>query len=197
MRIVVMNHITLDGVMQSPGRVDEDTRDGFDQGGWATTRSDDVVGEAMGERMAAGGGLAGWLFGRRTYEELLRHWNSVPDSPFAESLNNARKYVASTTLREPLPWPNSTLLEGDAADAVAELKAQGKGFVVFGSGELVRALARRGLVDTYVLMIHPLVLGTGARLFTEDSAYDTLELAESVTTKTGVVVATYHVRRDA
>ena len=91
MRIVVMNHITLDGVMQSPGRVDEDTRGGFVQGGWATSRIDDLVGEAMGERMAAGGGLAGWLFGRRTYEELLGHWNSVPDSPFAEVLNNARK----------------------------------------------------------------------------------------------------------
>jgi dihydrofolate reductase len=96
-RIVVMNHVTLDGVMQGPGRPNEDTRGGFAYGGWGRGAApDDAPGKAMGERMAAGGGLAGWLFGRRTYEQLLSHWNQQPDSPFGPMLNNARKYVAST-----------------------------------------------------------------------------------------------------
>ena len=191
MRIVVMNHITLDGVMQGPGRADEDTRDGFDQGGWAIPRSDDVVGEAMGERMAAGGGLAGWLFGRRTYEELLRHWNSVPDSPFAESLNNARKYVASTTLREPLPWPNSTLLGGDAVKAVARLREEPGGVLgIMGSGVLIQALRRDRLIDEYLLMVHPIVLGSGRRLFAEGPPTE-LTLLGARTSPTSVVLATY------
>ena len=117
-RVVVINNVTLDGVMQAPGRPDEDTRRGFEHGGWAVMpNSDPVIGSAMGERMAQSGGL---LLGRRTYEDLLSYWNSQ-ESPFKEALNNAPKYVASRTLREPLPWPNSTLLEGDAADAVAVL----------------------------------------------------------------------------
>ncbi|HEY6396906.1 MAG TPA: dihydrofolate reductase, partial [Solirubrobacteraceae bacterium] len=125
-RIVVMNHVTLDGVMQAPGRPEEDTRGGFTYGGWGrlSETPDDAVGKAMGERMAAGGGLGGWLFGRRTYEDLLSYWNQQPDSPFGPALNNSPKYVASTTLIAPLPWPNSTLLHGDLADAVGKLKAQ-------------------------------------------------------------------------
>jgi dihydrofolate reductase len=191
MRIVVMNHITLDGVMQGPGRVDEDTRDGFDQGGWATPRSDDVVGEVMGERMAAGGGLAGWLFGRRTYEDLLRHWNSVPDNPFAEPLNNARKYVASTTLREPLPWPNSTLLGADPVQAVAHLREEPGGVLgIMGSGVLIQALRRDRLIDEYLLMVHPVVLGSGRRLF-PDGPPTELTLVGVRRSPTGVVLATY------
>src|SRR5690242_16642672 len=116
-RVVVMNHISLDGVMQAPGRPDEDTRDGFDRGGWAI--SDESAGAAWGERMAAGGGLAGWVFGRRTYEDVLGYWTQRDDSPFGSALLNASKYVASTTLPEPLPWPNSTLLHGNVPDAVA------------------------------------------------------------------------------
>src|SRR5579883_1730052 len=109
-RIVVMNHVTLDGVMQGPGRPDEDTRDGFTSGGWGhrSATPDDACGKAMGERMAAGGGLAGWLFGRWTYEQLLSHWNKQHDSPFTSALNNTPKYVVSKTLTEPLSWPNST-----------------------------------------------------------------------------------------
>jgi dihydrofolate reductase len=191
MRIVVMNHITLDGVMQGPGRVDEDTRDGFDQGGWATPRNDDVVGEAMGETMAAGGGLAGWLFGRRTYEELLRHWNSVPDSPFAEPLNNARKYVASTTLREPLPWPNSTLLGPDPVKAVARLRQEPGGVLgIMGSGVLIQTLRRERLIDEYLLMVHPIVVGSGRRLFPEGPPTE-LTLLGARTSPTGVILATY------
>jgi dihydrofolate reductase len=191
MRIVVMNHITLDGVMQGPGRVDEDTRDGFVQGGWATSRSDDLVGQAMGERMAAGGGLAGWLFGRRTYEDLLAHWNSVPDSPFAEALNNAQKYVASTTLREPLPWPNSTLLDGDAVEAVARVREDRRGVLgIMGSGVLIQALRRDSLIDEYLLMIHPIVLGSGRLLFPEGPPTE-LTLVDIKTSSSGVILATY------
>jgi dihydrofolate reductase len=189
MRIVIMNHLTLDGVMQGPGRPDEDRRGGFEHGGWATPRSDEVVGRAMGMRMASSGGL---LFGRRTYEDLLSHWNSVPDSPFAEPLNGAQKWVVSTTLEEPLPWPNSTLVRGDVVEAVRRLKADGDGDLgVMGSGQLIRTLLPHGLIDEYLLFIHPLVLGSGRRLFPEDGPTVDLELTEAVTATTGVLVASY------
>src|SRR6202035_4845442 len=139
----------------------------FSHGGWGH-RSDgpeDAVGKAMRERMTAGGGLAGWLFGRRTYEDLLSYWNQQPDSPFGPLLNNAPKYVASTTLEDPLPWPNSTLLRGDIADAVGTLKAQSDGVLaIMGSGVLIGSLMAAGLIDEYLLMIPPLVLGSGRRL---------------------------------
>lgn len=160
-RIVVMNHVTLDGVMQGPGRP-EDTQGGFTHGGWGqrSATAGDAAGQAMGERMAAGGGLAGWLFGRRTYEELLATWNAR-GGPFKDALNNSAKYVASATLHEPLPWPNSTLLRGDLADAVGALKAESGGVLaIMGSGVLIGALMAADLIDEYLLMIHPLVLGT-------------------------------------
>ena len=117
--------------------------------------------------MAAGGGLAGWLFGRRTYEDLLATWNAR-GGPFRDSLNNTPKYVASTTLAEPLPWPSSTLLRGDVVAAVRELRARTDGVLgIMGSGELIASLMAANLVDEYLLMIHPLVLGTGRRLFPE------------------------------
>jgi dihydrofolate reductase len=197
-RIVVMNHVTLDGVMQGPGRPEEDTRGGFTQGGWGhrSTMPGDAAGKAMGERMAAGGGLAGWLFGRRTYEGLLSYWNQQPDSPFGPMLNNAPKYVASTTLKEPLLWPNSTLLYGDIADAVGALKAQSAGVLaIMGSGQVIGALMAADLIDEYLLMIHPLVLGSGRRLFPE-KVYVPLRLTNSVTTATGVVIASYEPARD-
>jgi dihydrofolate reductase len=192
-RIVVMNHLTLDGVMQGPGRPDEDTRGGFTHGGWArrTEPADRAVGRAMGERMAAGGGLTGWLFGRRTYEGLLGYWNQQPDSQFGPMLNASAKYVVSTTLDEPLPWPNSTLLRGGFPDAVGALKAQSGGVLaIMGSGDLIASLMAAGLIDEFLLMIHPVVLGSGRRLFPEDVEVS-LRLIDSVTTDTGVVIATY------
>jgi len=185
------------GVMQGPGRPDEDTRGGFTQGGWGhrSATAGDAAGKAMGERMAAGGGLAGWLFGRRTYEELLAHWNRQ-GGPFKEALNNAPKYVASTTLKEPLPWPNSTLLRGDIPEAVRALKAQTSGVLaIMGSGELIGSLMAVDLIDEYLLMIHPLVLGTGRRLFPEKVRVP-LRLTDCVTTPTGVVIATYEPTKD-
>jgi dihydrofolate reductase len=197
-RIIVMNHVTLDGVMQGPGRPEEDTRGGFTRGGWGqvSTMPDDAEGKAMGERMAAGGGLAGWLFGRRTYEDLLSYWNQQPASPFGAMLTNAPKYVASTTLAEPLPWPNSTALRGNVAEAVGELKAESAGVLaIMGSGELIGSLMAADLIDEYLLMIHPLVLGSGRRLFPE-KVHVPLRLTNSLTTATGVVIATYQPARD-
>jgi dihydrofolate reductase len=187
-RVVVINHVTLDGVMQAPGRPDEDTRDGFEHGGWGARNSDEVMGRAMGERMASSGAL---LLGRRTYEDFHAFWPQQTGNPYTDVLNRAQKYVASTTLSEPLPWMNSTLLE-DVPAAVAELKQQpGKDLVVLGSGELVRSLMGADLIDAYVLMIHPLVLGGGRKLFPEGATHSALRLTDSVTTTTGVVIASY------
>jgi len=191
-RIVVMNHVTLDGVMQGPGSADEDTRGGFAYGGWAeqAASADDAAGKAMGERMAAGGGLAGWVFGRRTYEQVLASWNAE-GGRFKEALNNTPKHVVSTTLEEPLAWPNSTLLRGDTADALRALKAQSDGVLaIMGSGELIGSVLAAGLIDEYLLMIHPLVLGTGRRLF-PGGARIPLRLTGNATSAAGVVIATY------
>ena len=189
-KIVAFTSLTLDGVMQAPGRPDEDRRGGFEHGAWATPYSDSVMGSVAGASGASAGGL---LFGRRTYEDFYGVWpKRTDDNPFTAVLNNTQKYVASTTLKEPLPWINSTLLKGDAAEAVARLKAQpGKDFVVLGSGVLLQSLMRRNLVDEWVLLIHPLVLGSGRRLFTDGGAFATLRLVDTKTSTTGVVIATY------
>lgn len=187
-KIVVTNNLTLDGVMQAPGRPDEDTRDDFEHGGWAVPYFDEVMGKVMGEAMANGGPL---LLGRRTYEDFYSFWPNQTDNPFTEVLNKTRKYVVSGTLREPLPWENSTLLDGDVVAAVQRLKAQSdEDMTVLGSGQLVYALIRNNLVDVYRLSIHPLVLGAGRRMFPDDTVVD-LRLTNSVTTTTGVVIATY------
>jgi dihydrofolate reductase len=145
----------------------------------------------MAEGMADGGPL---LFGRRTYEDFYGFWPDQQDNPFTDVLNAVQKYVASTALEEPLPWANSTLLDRDAVHAVAELKQQpGKELSVLGSGELVRSLLRHELVDRFVLMIHPLILGTGTRLFPDRGASAALQLVESVSTTTGVVIGTYEI----
>jgi dihydrofolate reductase len=188
-RIVVMENLSLDGVMQAPGRADEDLRGDFAHGGWALPYKDEVMGKIMAGGMAHVGPL---LFGRRTYEDFYKVWPNRTDNPFTAVLDNAQKYVASTTLTEPLPWKNSTLLTGDMMDAVARLKKlPGKDLLVMGSGELVRSLIRRNLVDDYVLLIHPLMLGSGRRLFDDDGAFAALRLVDSKTTTTGVMIATY------
>jgi dihydrofolate reductase len=188
-KIVATISLTLDGVMQAPGRPDEDRRGGFEYGGWAGPYKDSVMMEAMGKGMAQGSDL---LFGRRTYEDFFAVWPGRKDNPFTAVLDNSQKYVASRTLREPLPWQNSALLSGDAAETVARLKGQpGKDLTVLGSGDLLQTLARHGLVDAYVLLIHPLLLGRGRRLFGDDAPRAALRLVESVTTTTGVVIATY------
>src|ERR1700680_3476129 len=183
-------NLTLDGVMQAPGRPDEDSRGGFAHGGWAVPYADAEMGKMAAESMATTGAL---LFGRRTYEDFYSVWpNRTDGNPFTAVLTNTRKYVASTTLVESLPWVNSTLLNGDAATAVATLKEQpGKDLVILGSGELVKSLMRRNLIDLYVLQIHPLLLGAGRRLFCDDGSSPSLRLVDSKTSTTGVIIATY------
>jgi dihydrofolate reductase len=189
-KVIVIEHLTLDGVMQAPGSSDEDPRDGFEQGGWANQRQDPAMQEVMGARMSSAWAL---LTGRTTYEQFADYWPKQEPNPFTEALNSVQKYVASTTLTEPLPWQNSTLLKGDVANAVAGLKRElGENLVVFGSGVLVRSLLPHDLVDELVLLIHPLVLGSGRRLFPETgSSPSAFELVEAETTGTGMVIATY------
>jgi dihydrofolate reductase len=189
--IQVFVSVSLDGVMQAPGRPDEDTRGGFSRGGWATKYADPVMWEGMGRA----GSL---LFGRRTFEDFYGVWPTRSDNPFTPVLNASQKYVVSTTLEEPLPWENSTLLRGDAADAVAELKVKlDQDLMILGSGHLVRSLMGSDLIDGYTLLIHPLVLGTGQRLFTDGGPPEDLELTGSTSTGTGVVIATYRCHASA
>lgn len=189
-RITTHTFLTLDGVMQGPGRPDEDRRGGFEHGGWAPPYQDEVMGTASAEGMAETEAL---LFGRRTYEDFYGYWpNQTEPNPFTAMLNNVQKYVVSTTLEEPLPWSNSTLLNGDAAESVARLRDQpGGDIVILGSGELIRSLMRHHLIDQYTLLIHPLMLGTGRRLFPDDGSAASLQLVDTVTTTTGVIMATY------
>ena len=189
-KVVVIEHLTLDGVMQGPARPDEDRRDGFEYGGWGAAGNDPAMQKVTGARMGSSWSL---LVGRTTYEDLASFWPNQPKpNPFTEVLNEVEKFVASTTLTEPLPWQNSTLLKGDAADAVAKLKKEhDKTLVIFGSGVLVQSLMRRDLIDEYVLQIHPLVLGKGRRLFPDGSPLTNFSLVDSVATGTGVIIATY------
>ena len=189
-KVIVNNSLTLDGVMQAPGRPEEDLRGDFEHGGWAQPYFDEVMGSIAAEGIAKGGSL---LLGRRTYEDFAAFWpTQSDDNPFTAVMNDFQKYVASTTLEEPLSWNKSTLLKGDAAEAVAALKEQpGKDLVVLGSGELVQSLMRRRLIDEYVLLIHPLILGSGRRLFTDGGSSAELRLVDTKTTTTGVVIATY------
>jgi len=187
--VSVFDHVTLDGVMQAPGRPDEDCRDDFRHGGWSPPYGDEVMGEYMAEGLARDVDL---LLGRRTYEDFAGFWPKQKGNPFSTVLNERRKYVASRTLSKPLEWSNSTLLAGDAADAVERLKQEpGKDIVILGSGELTRALMARGLVDELTLAIHPLVLGSGRRLFEHDGTYAALRLVDAKPTTTGVIMATY------
>lgn len=186
--IVVFNSLTLDGVMQAPGGVNEDRRGGFNDGGWSHPYQDEVMGEVAANGMASGGAL---LLGRFTYENFYAYWPHQTDNPFTEVLNRTQKYVASRTLSEPLSWENSTLLEGEAEEQVARIKAgEGPDIVVLGSGQLLSTLISHELVDRYVLLIHPLVLGAGRRMFTADIQV-TLDLVDVVTTTKGVIIATY------
>jgi dihydrofolate reductase len=187
--VVACTNVTLDGVMQAPARPDEDPRDGFSRGGWAAPYA---AMTRVGPVFARAGAL---LLGRRTYVDFANVWPSRPESPFTPWLNATPKYVASRTLREPLPWVNSTLLGGDVATAVARLRRElEKDLLVLGSGELVQSLMRADLVDEYVLLVHPLVLGSGRRLFVGGGAPATLRLVASDATPDGVIVATYRAR---
>jgi dihydrofolate reductase len=190
MRVIVSEFLTLDGVMQAPGGADEDPSGGFEHGGWQGPYFDDAAGKAIFEGMAASDGF---LLGRKTYEIFAAFWPSAPaDDPLAETINSLPKYVVSKSLKEPLEWNNSHLIKGDVAEGIAKLKAQpGKDLQVIGSGDLAQTLMEHDLVDEYRLMVHPIVLGSGRRLFRDGSATTALRLVDSTTTGTGVLILTY------
>jgi len=188
MRVLAVNHLSLDGVLQGPGRPDEDTRDGFRHGGWAQDDNDPAMFAAMGERLGQG---FSWLFGRRSYDDMLAYWNQA-GGPFKDSLNATRKYANSSSPDTQLKWPNSMLLARYVPAQVAVLRGQpGGNLVIMGSGQLIRSLLPLGLVDELFLMIHPLVLGSGRRLFGPDHDARRLRLVDSATTGTGVLMVTY------
>jgi len=189
-KLVVSEFLTLDGVMQGPGDPNEDRSGGFDQGGWQLAFFDDVFGRTLLDGFANAGGF---LLGRRTYEIFAAYWPNQPaEDPVAGPLNSLPKHVVSTTLQEPLAWQNSNLISGSVADEVASLKDQpGKEIQVIGSGELVQTLIRNELVDEYRLMIHPIVLGNGKRLFREGGTPARMRLVDTKTTTTGVLILTY------
>ena len=187
--LVVVEFVTLDGVMQGLGSPDEDRDGGFEYGGWGAPYMDDVQMKAAVEGMAA---TTAYLFGRKTFEKMATFWPYQPDdNPMAAHLNATPKYVATRTLREPA-WNNSHLLTGDLEEDVTKLKADGDGnVVVLGSGELVQQLIADDLIDEYRLFLHPLVLGTGKRLFRTTDQLKKLRLLEAVPTTTGVLVLSY------
>jgi dihydrofolate reductase len=189
-KIVVSEFLTLDGVMQGPGSADEDRSGGFDQGGWQLPYFDDAFGKFVLDGFER---MEGLLLGRVTYEIFAAYWPTAPaDDPVGKSMNAYPKYVASTSLSEPLSWENSTLLGSDVPGAVAKLReGPGTGIQVIGSGQLVQTLIKHGLVDEYRLMIHPLVLGQGKRLFRDGTADTKLKLVDSIPTSSGVMLATY------
>ncbi|MGI5499998.1 dihydrofolate reductase family protein [Lentzea sp. CA-135723] len=176
--------VTLDGVVQGFGRPDEDTRGGFTHGGWGAQYNDEVLGAEMGKGMAQSGAM---LFGRRTWEDFIGVWASATDgNPFSTHMNAARKYVVSSGLADAGAWENSVLLRG-----VDDVAALDEDLSIIGSAALVRSLHAAGLVDRFTLVIHPLTLGTGARLFDGPAPVTEFELTSSVSTPKGVIVATY------
>ena len=190
MRLTLHTFLTLDGVMQAPGVPDEDPDGHFEHGGWSFPYGDQDFGTAM----------TGWfdqadafLLGRKTYEIFAGHWPHVtdPGDPIAAKLNTLPKYIASTTLAS-AGWHNSRLLGGDVATEVAKLKEQpGNELQVHGSGGLAQTLIEHNLIDEYRLLIFPVHLGSGKKLFRDGGPAAALKLTRSTTTSTGVIIATY------
>lgn len=187
--ITAFQSVTIDGVMQAPGRTDEDTRGGFEHGGWAQGYQDQVSMEFAAEGMATEGAL---LFGHRTYRDLLRFWTSTAEpNPFTDVLLGSTKYVTSRNADTRLEFPASELLAGDAVATVTALvDAIDVPLTIMGSGELFRALHTAGLIDEYILLVHPIVLGSGMHLFDRSERTD-LDLVRSVASSTGVIITQY------
>lgn len=184
-KVIVNEFMSLDGVTQAPGGVDEDTSGGFEHGGWHLRYFDDVSRQRVLEGIVEAGGF---LLGRRTYEIFAAYWPNASEEEqvIAEPLNTKPKHVVSTTLREPLEWQNATLLQGDVAEAVAALRQDdGADLHVIGSTELVRALIEHSLIDELRLTIDPVVLGGGKRIFRDDGVLRPLRLVDAEVTSTG------------
>ncbi len=190
-RVIVNEFMSLDGVVQAPGGADEDPSGGFPHGGWHMRYFDEVSQQRVLDGIV---GAGGFLLGRRTYEIFAGYWPNAPDEEqvIAEPLNTKPKYVASTTLAEPLDWQNSMVLRGDVAEAVAALKREdGADVHVIGSAQLVQTLIENDLVDELRLIIDPVVLGGGKRIFRDDGSLRLLRLVESQATSTGAILASY------
>ena len=188
-KLVVIEFVTLDGVMQGLGSPDEDRDGGFEHGGWVAPFYDEAQTAAAVEGLAS---TTAYLFGRKTYENMIKYWPSQPDeNPMAAHLNATPKYVATRTLTR-LPWSNSHVLDAELVTAVRELKSKGDGNVaVLGSGVLVQELIANDLIDGYRLFLHPLLLGTGKRLFRELDRPRRLRLVDCTPTSTGVLMLSY------
>jgi dihydrofolate reductase len=188
-KVIVNEFLALDGTAQAPGGADEDTSGGFQHGGWHMQYGHDTSGvtKVIGE-------AGGFLLGRRTYEIFAAYWPNAPEEVqvIAEPLNTKPKHVASRTLTGWLEWQNSTVLEGDLPEAVAALKQEDGGdLLVIGSTELVQSLIQHGLVDEFRLMIDPVLVGGGKRIFPDDGALRPLRLVDHQATSTGALIATY------
>ena len=186
--LAVVTFLTLDGVMQAPGQPEEDTSGGFIHGGWAVNYWGDVMAQVNEEAMAAPFDL---LFGRKTYESFAAHWPNVSNDPHADKLNNATKYVATSTLSK-LEWKNSKPITGDIAAEVSRLKEQdGPLLQVHGSSQLIQTLLSHNLIDEFRLWTFPLVVGPGKRLFDQGSVPTDLTLVKTKSTSNGVVMSIY------
>jgi dihydrofolate reductase len=195
-KVVAVEWMTLDGVVQAPGHPDEDRGGGFEHGGWHLPYFDDLARSWVVEGYATAGGF---LLGGRTYQNLAGYWPNASEEEqvIAQPLNTKPKYVASSTLTEPLAWENSTVLKGEVAEAVTALKQQDGGDLhVIGSSQLVRSLIAHDLVDEFRVMIDPLLLGGGKRIFADDGVRRPLRLLEHQVTTTGAILATYAMDRD-
>lgn len=196
MRVVVNEFMSLDGVVQAPGGPEEDTDGGFAHGGWSMPYFDpDVMGAAIGEGMST---VTALLFGRRTWQGMAAAWPGRAGDPYADQMNAIEKYVASRTLtQDDLTWNNTTLLSPDNAVAdIAALRDQNGGdLMIWGSVSLVTTLLSEGLVDELTLMIEPILLGGGKRIFPEDGTARPMQLVKCVTAGTGVQMCTYHPTR--
>jgi dihydrofolate reductase len=190
-KVVVNEFMSLDGVAQAPGAADEDTAGGFEHGGWHLRYFDDASQQWVLKSITEAGGF---LLGRRTFEIFAAYWPSAPEEEqvIAEPLNNKPKYVASTTLSDPLEWQSSTVLKGDVAQAVAGLKQEdGADVHVIGSTQLVQTLIEHDLVDELRVMLDPLLLGGGKRIFPEDGELRPMRLVDSTVTTTGAILMRY------
>jgi dihydrofolate reductase len=196
MRVVVNEFMSLDGVVQAPGGPEEDTESGFAHGGWSVPYFDpEVMGSAITDGMTRVDAL---LFGRRTWQGMAAAWPGRAGDPYADRMNAIRKYVVSRTLSEDdLTWNNTVLLPGARAlEEIAALRDRDGGdLMIWGSASLVRSLLAAGLVDELTLLIEPIVLGGGKRIFPDDGAAHPLRLVRSVTASTGVLVCTYEAVR--